>query len=221
MAAHRRIDWERIEPPFRAGIKSVLQIAADYLEATGTSVSHTAINKHFKDLGVTRDLLAKVRAKAEAIVSAAMVSGKVSTETTETTARIIDDNAMVMARVQLSQRSDIQRTRKMVMTLLTELEMQTDGIDLLSELGEIMRKENESGQDKKNDLYNKVIALAGRSSTMKSLADSLKTMIGLERQAFNIADVPAPEPGADASRTVHTMTVEALLAIAAVRVVKT
>lgn len=50
------IDWDRIEPDFRANIKSVLQIAAEYEEATGRSISHTAINKHFKKLGVTRDI---------------------------------------------------------------------------------------------------------------------------------------------------------------------
>ncbi len=92
MAAHRRIDWERIEPGWRAGVKSVLQIAADYTKSTGDKVSHTAINKHFRDLGVPRDLSAKIKAKADAIVSASIVSGNVSTETTETTAKIINSS---------------------------------------------------------------------------------------------------------------------------------
>ena len=72
--------------------------------------------------------------------------------------------------------------------MFLELEIQTDGIDLLQDLGELMRKENDAGQDKRNDLYNKVIALSGRSSTLKSLVDSLKVLVALEREAFGLDD---------------------------------
>ena len=198
MAAPKRIDWERIEPEWRAGIKSVLQIAADYIEKTGTNVSHTAINKHFKTLKVPRDLSAKVRAKADAIVSASMVSGVVSTETTATDSVIIQDNAIVIAQIRLSQRKDITRSRTLVMSLLTELEESTVNIELYKQLGELMFEPDEKGVDKLNELYRKVISLSGRTGTMKSLSDSLKTLVGLEREAFGINDVGV-KPGSHES----------------------
>ena len=64
MAAPKKVDYERIEPGWRAGIKSPAQLASEYTEATGISVSRSAIIKHFTELGVPRDLKAKVRAAA-------------------------------------------------------------------------------------------------------------------------------------------------------------
>ena len=48
---------------------------------TGVSVSHAAIITHFKKLGVPRSLVAKVRAKSDAMVMESMVTGKVSSVT--------------------------------------------------------------------------------------------------------------------------------------------
>jgi hypothetical protein len=178
MAAKKKnIDWEAIEPAWRAGIKSVMQIADDYYQATGQTISHTAINKHFKALGVPRDLSAKIRAKAEAMVSASIVSGIVSTETTAT-----------------SQRRDIQRARSLAMSLLSELEATTDNAELFQELGLMLRSEDKQGNDRRNDLYHKVISLSGRVTNVKQLSDTLKTLVGLERQAFNMNEDGADSP---------------------------
>ena len=162
MPAPKKIDYARLEPGWRAGILSPHQLAAEYTEATGVAVSHTAIIKHFKKLGVTRDLTAKVKAKADSMVLESMVTGKVSVETTTADAEIINDGAAQIAYVRLSHRKDIGRARTLAMKLLGELE---------EEIGPI----------------------GFRASTMKSLADTLKTLIGLEREAFglNIDDKPA------------------------------
>lgn len=193
MAAPQKIDWERIEPDFRAGIKSVLQIAAEYEAATGVSVSHTAINKHFKGLGVTRDLTAKVLAKAKAIVSASMVSGKVSVETTATDAEIINKSAIDIAIVEITHRKDIGQARKLAMTLLNELEHQTENIELYEQLGELLHTSDEKGLNKLNEIYRKSMTLSSRSGTMKQLSDTLKTLIGLEREAFGLESVREAE----------------------------
>ena len=123
MAAPKKVDYERIEPGWRAGILSPAQLAAEYTEATGVSVSHAAIIKHFKKLGVPRDLTAKVRAKADAMVMDAMVTGKVSSVTTKRDAEIIDESATRQAIVRLTHRTDISRARNVVMSLFEELEI--------------------------------------------------------------------------------------------------
>lgn len=201
MAAPRRIDWARIEPDYRAGIKSLLQIAAEYEKATGISVSHTAITKHFNKLGVKRSLKEKVLAKAESIVSASMVSGMVSVATTATDAEIINKAALDVASVQISHRKDISTTRRLAMSLLEELDHQTGNIELYEQLGELMYAPDAKGVDKLNELYRKAMTLGSRSGTMKQLSDSLKTLIGLEREAYGIA------PEAVKTEVEHTGTI--------------
>jgi hypothetical protein len=74
------------------------------------------------------------------------------------------------------------------------LRPETDNLALFQELGEILRSEDDKGSDKRNDLYQKVISGAGRVDSMKKLADTLKTLIGLEREAYGMTDEPPPAP---------------------------
>ena len=120
MAAPRIIDYGRIEPGWRAGLLSVQQLADEYQAETGQAVTLTAINKHFKKLGIPRDLSAKIEAKA-----AAMVSGKVSIDGTETLpaeAAIINSAATTSANVQLSHRADIRLLRMRAQQYQQELD---------------------------------------------------------------------------------------------------
>ena len=80
---------------------------------------------------------------------------------------------------------------------MDELEGLTDNRDLFDRLGELLRDEDDKGQDKRNDLYMKVIDLPARTKTMKELAETLKNLIALERQAY---DVGAEKQGDDRSQ---------------------
>ena len=89
------------------------------------------------------------------------------------------------------------------MKLLGELEASTDNIELFEQLGELMRSEDDKGQDRLNDLYQKVISMGGRTKTMKDLADSLKTLVGLERQAYGLdAEIKSPDDDPTKERNV-------------------
>lgn len=183
-------DWERIELDYRAGLKTLRQIA----EANG--ITHGAINKRAKRDGWERDLKAKIQQKADALVSRAAVSTAVSKESRIAERDVIDSGARAVAGVRLSHRSDIQRARRITMSLLEELERQTgsETVELLQRLGVLMRSEDDKGQDKLNDLYRKIISLPGRARTMKDLGESLRVLVGLERQAFGLDDKDnAPE----------------------------
>lgn len=74
------------------------------------------------------------------------------------------------------------------MQLLGELEETTGNKDLFEQLGELLYAPDKNGVDKLNEIYQKVIALPSRIKGMKDLADTLKTLVGLERQAFGIDD---------------------------------
>ena len=66
---------------------------------------------------------------------------------------------------------------------------------MLEQLGELLRNEDDNGQDRRNDLYTKVISLSERSKTMKTLADSLRVVVDMERTAFSMDKDQGP--GAD------------------------
>lgn len=177
-------DWERIEIEYRAGVQSIRQIAQAF------GVSDGAIRKRAKTQEWTRDLNGKIHAKAEAIVRTQVVRTEVrnSPEYKATEKETIDANANLIAAVQMNQRKDIQRARNLCNGLFDELEhlIGLDNIALLQDFGEVMRNEDDKGQDRLNDLYHKIIQLPNRVKSMKDLGDTLKTLIGLEVQAYGL-----------------------------------
>ena len=185
-------DWERIELDYRAGIKTLRQIADEH------GITHGAINKRARRDGWERDLSGKINAKADALVSKALVSTPVSTESKIAERQVIEAAATAVADIRLAHRHDIRRARTLTNALLNELEQQTDPntLAMLHELGELLRSEDDNGQDRRNDLYMKVISLSERSKTMKTLADSLRVVVDMERTAFGMDkdQVPATDP---------------------------
>lgn len=179
-------DWERIEQLYRAGVLSVREIGA------ACGVSHTAINKRAKAGGWDRDLQAKIKAKADALVSKAEVSRQVSTETLATERAIVDANAKVIADVRLAHRNDIGRSRELANKLLDELEDLTEERGTLRELIEQL-KENEDVDTAMLELASKMSSLPTRTKTMKELAETLKHLILLERQAYGMDQAPEEE----------------------------
>ncbi len=196
MAAAKKIDWERIEPDWRAGVKSVVQIAADYTQATGVNVSHTAINKHFKQLGVPRDLNAKIMAKANAMVSASLVSGMVSPQTTASDASIINTNAMTVANVQVGARKRISRQVEMIELLTEQFILAIGSREALEQAIEDETADDKDGRRRATLM--KAVSLSGHASTAVNLTNALKNVTALERQAYGIKDESAPENPLDA-----------------------
>ena len=188
MAAPKKIDYDRIEPGWRAGLLSPHQLAAIYTEETGQKVSHAAIIKHFKKSGIARDLSSKINDRANAMVTEAMVTGKVTSKPSIPDALIIEQGSIQVATVKLAHRRDIHRARNLANALLDELEKQTDPITLalLTDLGELLRNPDDKGMDKLNDLYHAIIALPERSKTMKVLVESLQKLVDMERTAFGM-----------------------------------
>ncbi|HCT8847549.1 TPA: hypothetical protein OUA85_004181 [Enterobacter roggenkampii] len=173
-------DWEAIESAYRAGVLSVRELAGKY------GISHQAISKRAKKDGWERDLKAKVQAKADALVAKREVARQVATESTISERQLIEATAEVIATVRMEHRGDIRRARELTNMLFDELAGECGDVAALEMLGDLMRREDDKGQDKLNDLYHKIISLPSRVKSMKDLSDSLKTLIGLEREAYSI-----------------------------------
>lgn len=184
MSAKPIADWPAITVDWRAGIKTKLEMSQEY------GVSRQAIEKHFAKRGIERDLKAKINAKADAIVAKAAV--KVTTERpVASEEEIIEANAQVVADVHGRQRGLIARLRNVVAGMLAEVDAEVANPELFEKMGELLAEE--SGE-KLNELYRKVMSLPSRVDSVKKLSETLKILIALEREAYNI------QPGADPAK---------------------
>jgi hypothetical protein len=175
-------DWAAIELEYRAGIKSLRTIGSQF------GLTDAAIIKRAKRDGWERDLKARIQAATETKLAAKVVSPEVSAAKLVSEDKIVDANSDTQVDVILSTRTDIQRVLNLVYNLLSELEETTNNRELFDQLGVLMNAPDEKGIDKLNETYRKTISLPSRVSAMKSLTDSLKTLIGLKRQAYGLSD---------------------------------
>ena len=173
-------DWEAIETAYRAGVMSLREIASQH------GISEGAIRKRAKRDDWSRDLNAKIQQKADDLVRKQEVRKQVRNESTLTERVLIEATAEVIATVRMEHRGDIRRARELTNTLFDELGAQCADVSALEQLGDIMFDPDDKGRDRLNEIYQKVISLPSRVKSMKDLSDSLKTLIGLEREAFSI-----------------------------------
>ncbi|MDN7558212.1 hypothetical protein [Burkholderia orbicola] len=183
-------DWERIEAEYRAGVLSLREIAKLH-----PGVSHVSIKRRADKEGWTRDLAEKIQAKAEDLVTKQAVTPDVTAKRAVTEREVIDANAARIAQVRSEHRVDISRARALAMTLLAEVEAETGSLDHLRELGELLFSPDDRGRDRLNETYMKIISSAGRIDSMKRLAETLRHLIALEREAYGLKDAEKPGSG--------------------------
>ena len=150
MTAKKPIDWERIELDYRAGVLTLREISDKY------AVSHVTIHKRAKRDEWSRDLSAKIKAKADELVNRAEANKLANKDSAVNERLVIDAGAEAILRVKLGHRTRITRHSDLLDKL--QIELEEDGGDL-----------------------------ASRVDISKKLSDTLKTLITLERDAFDIA----------------------------------
>lgn len=187
------IDWDLVEVHYRAGIRSLKDIGSEF------RVSDAGILKRAKRDGWTRDLSARIRAKADAKVSAAAVSAEVSAERAANERAVVEANAEVQYRVRMEQRADIARTRALFGKLLAEIEAVTEWSDA-QELVRQMHEVVNGGEDGKRasrsaeDMLQRVLSGPGRIDSAKKLVETLEKLVRMEREAHGI-DASKPAAG--------------------------
>ena len=186
MAERKQVDWESVERDYSAGLLSLREIGDKH------GVTEGAIRKRAKKEEWIRDLTAKIAKKSDDLVRKEMVRSEVRSEKAISEKEIIEVNAQAIVNIKLAHRGDIRKSKNIVNALFDELELTTDNRELFEQLGELLRQESESGQDKLNDIYKKCISMSQRIDGVKKLTDALKTMIGLEREAYDIQSTPTP-----------------------------
>lgn len=179
-------DWTVIEREYRLGVRAVTAIAAH------NGVSEGAVRKRAKRDAWTRDLNAKVRAKADELVRKAAVRAEVRIGQKANEAKEVEILANTQMQVRLAQRMDIQDTRALVKQLMGELQQQTSAPELFEQVEDLLATREDgtplSNRDrsKLQDAHQKALSLGGRTATLKALVEALRVLIALEREAFGI-----------------------------------
>lgn len=183
-------DWEAVERDFRAGIRSLREIAADH------GITEGAIRKRAKTQEWSRDLAGKVRAKADELVRKELVRSEVRNDPTRVLEerQVVAIEAEVQARIQIQHRTDVPRARRLVLRLLAECEAMADEPEQFTALGELLLRADESGGvEKLHRAYQTAISLPTRIKGVKDLCEALRVLVELERKVFNIEVAPDPE----------------------------
>jgi len=180
------IDWEKIEGEYRAGIKTLREIALEH------GITHGAINKRAKKEVWDRDLSAKIKARADALVSKRQYPERVSRVSNEK--EIVEANAQAVAGVDLSHRSDVRASRGLVQKLFAELEAQVDNEGDYRKLRELLDNAD-TPIESLMAIFKRTTAFAGRVDSAKKLAETLKSLVELERKIYKIDTESASDSG--------------------------
>lgn len=179
----KRPDWEAIESAYRAGVMSLREIASQH------DISEGAIRKRAKRDDWSRDLNAKIKARSDDMVRKQEVRSQVRSEAALSERVLIEATAEVITNVRMEHRGDIRRARELANALFDELSAECADVAALEKLGELMIEPDDNGRDKLNELYHAVISLPERVKSAKALSETLKNLIGLERQAYGLDDM--------------------------------
>lgn len=171
-------DWEAIEREYRGGQLSEAEIARQH------GVSRTAIQKRAKKRGWSRDLTDRVRTE----IAARMVAEGLHEARGAATIELAAARGVA---VLTGQRGRIGRATEAVAKLLEELH---DTTDHLPDIEDAIHEETAGDHDgKRRSRMLAAVALPSRSSVVHNLTQALKTLIALERQAYNLGDGPSPD----------------------------
>jgi len=194
MARRSDIDWDAIEREYRMGVKTNRQLATDH------GVQASSIGRRAEKNDWTQDKSAEVRLRAgNMLVRATANATKNATGNATPSAIEIKAAATVLTDTVLNHRVGLARLTRISAAMLNEIEAQTSALDMLAEIIEIARNPDENGQDKRNDLLQRVIALPSRVDSLKKLTEIDEKIRKGEREAFSITSEPGGEVNAVAS----------------------
>jgi len=199
-AARTVIDWERVEVEYRTGMLSLRELANAH------GVSHVAIQKRANKFGWERDLSARIKAKAEALVNRAMVTGEVTEKRLVTEREVVDGGARLVATIQMAHRKNTDGMMAAFELHLAELHAQSSNPEELAALGELMRATDADASERLGELYQRVISLPTRTKTLRDLAETLKSIIGMQREHYRM---DAPDGGAAEGRQLTDLEIAA------------
>lgn len=181
-AKPKDVDRARLEVEYRAGIKSLRTLGAEF-GLSGARVAQIAEEEDW-----TRDLKARIRAATEAKLNSAILNVKVDSDKVALEDEVVDANANRQVGVVRRQGERIGKLTDIADRMTKELADKLDNAVELEVLGDLLHAPDDKGRDKLNEIYRKVIDFPNRVSALKNLVETSKTLIALERQNVGLAD---------------------------------
>ena len=191
------LDWDRIEADYRAGTKTIREIAGEH------GITHSAILQQAKAKGWERNLRERVQARADRLltieVTKRVKTGR-SLVSKATEDEVVAANARAIADVVLGHREHAGRALTLVRGLFDELGAIGDHLPDFHRAYELLTTTPADGEElsaaEKKAIWSAIqraTGLEGRAGIAKTLADALGKLVAIERQAFNL-DAGVPEP---------------------------
>lgn len=166
------IEWAAIEPHWKAGVRSIGSLAAEF------NVAKSAIHRHFTSRGIPRDLSAKIRTQAQAKLD------RVNANVAERA--VIESTATLIAGIQLAHRRDIAKARAMASKLFAELDWWLDVPELAIKVEMLLNDPDEPTLDRVRELVTFAAGFSQRSKSLRELSETMRVLVGMEREAFGL-----------------------------------
>ncbi len=179
--ARKQVDWEAIEKEYTLGQKSLRVIAKEFDTTAGT------ISKRAKKENWYQDKSEEVRRKTQAALLKETLNGnrKRNTPTRDDIEGTVRTNIQVIT----NHRKTLKYGHKLIEKLFAQLE---ETVENRSEIEQEIKSETASeglaGLNRRRMMLRSV-SLPSNAGILKDLSAALKSLIPLERQAFNL-DTP-------------------------------
>lgn len=176
------VPWNLIEPHYRAGIRSKKAIAAEF------GVSRTAIDKHAKKHGWTRDLRPAIQQQSDRQVAQVAVAPQVAPFKRVTDEDIVDAGAEQLTLIRLSHRNDIAHAREAGRRLMADfLEMSgSQAAELAAKLEGVLLDPDEPALNALREATALMASVPARAKVFKDIIDSLQRLVAMERDAYGL-----------------------------------
>jgi len=186
------VDWEEVTYQVRETSTPLCEIARNH------GINEGTLCHWIKKEGISRDLRKRVRAQTDDELSRIVRHEEVSSARLPLKKKTDKDRITALAKVRatiiLSHRKDIKAHRRSLTKMQRELET---GSDFVGDIAVLVRKVVDGGKTdaasvkELQQILRRLGDLGNRADILRKLSDTLKTLIALERQAFDL-DEPAP-----------------------------
>ena len=171
MGRRNDIDWEAVERDYRLGQFTLRQIADKH------KVNHGSISRKAEKENWVQDLSREVKEKTQA----ALLSNATQS-TTEAVEVAVQTNVALVR----EHRADIREGRALTRAMMAELQK---ACEFTADIEDAVLAETSGDENgKRRAMMLRAVALPSRATVIGNLSSAIKTLIGLERQAFNLDD---------------------------------
>lgn len=180
------VDWNGIEPHFKAGIRSMVSISKEFGVSRAGILKHAAKQKP----PWKRNLKPQIIARAAELVTEQVAEAVTPPGSNATEIQTIEVNAKALAMVQHAHRTIAAEARSIGVQLLAELAGATKSPELFARVIDALEHlEDEPDAALKADMR-EVISIASRlpqrANVFKTLVEALSKVQGMEREAFGL-----------------------------------